>query len=251
MQATTENVNSTFFKGLYKEVWRKLINPGLTKAEGEFIFEIAQLAPGSKVLDLMCGYGRHAVELARKGCHVTAIDNLPDYINDIEKEISDEHLHVNALVGDVLQLDAGDVFDAAICMGNSIAFFNESETKQLLQSVSASLKSGGTFIINSWMIAEIAIRHFKQREWMQVDDYKYLLDYTYKFFPSRIESEHTIIRSDGATEVINGVDYIFTLDELNNMMLQANMQIKSLYATPRKKPFALGDATIYIIAEKL
>ena len=42
------------------------------------------LQPGSKVLDLMCGYGRHAIALAKKGIEVTAIDNLEEYINEIK-----------------------------------------------------------------------------------------------------------------------------------------------------------------------
>ena len=86
---------------------------------------------------------------------------------------------------------------------------------------------------------------------MQVEDFKYLLDYKYQFYPSRIESEHTIIRNDGATEVIKGVDYIFTLSELEDMFEKAGLKTINLYSTPRKKRFTLGDSTIYIVAEKL
>ena len=251
MTTPSQNINNRFFEGLYKDVWKKLINPGLTKAECEFIRDIAALQPGATILDLMCGYGRHAIELARSGCEVTAVDNLKDYIDEVRRNAEAEGLAVKAYAEDVLSFQPAERFDAVICMGNSLAFFNKHDTIQLLKKVAAALKPGGKFIISSWMIAEIAIRHFRQKDWMEVEEYKYLLDYRFQFHPSRIESEHTIIRDDGATEVIHGVDYIFTLSELEEMFDAAGLRTQNLYATPRKKPFTLGDQAIYIVAESV
>ncbi len=56
--ASQPNINNNFFEGSYKEVWRKIIPPGLTEAEVDFIIEVAGLKPKDSVLDLMCGYGR-------------------------------------------------------------------------------------------------------------------------------------------------------------------------------------------------
>ena len=101
------------------------------------------------------------------------------------------------------------------------------------------------------MIAEIAIKHFREKDWHYVDGYKYLLDYKFLFHPSRIESEQTVIASDGTIEVIRGIDYIFTLDEMESMFKEAGLTTKHLYSTPRKRPFTLGDGRIYIVAEKI
>ena len=35
-----------------------------------FLFDLLDLQPGQRVLDIFCGYGRHALELARLGCTV-------------------------------------------------------------------------------------------------------------------------------------------------------------------------------------
>lgn len=45
-----------------------------TRAEVEFIIENLKLRPGDRVLDVGCGVGRHAVELAKRGMHVTGLD---------------------------------------------------------------------------------------------------------------------------------------------------------------------------------
>jgi hypothetical protein len=58
-----ENINNSFFDGYYKDIWRVLIPEALTKAEVDYLVNAARLKPGSNVLDLMCGYGRHALSL--------------------------------------------------------------------------------------------------------------------------------------------------------------------------------------------
>ncbi len=61
MNTAAQNINTVFFDGLYKDVWRKIIPEGLTAAEVDFLMEMGRLEKESKVLDIMCGYGRHAI----------------------------------------------------------------------------------------------------------------------------------------------------------------------------------------------
>ncbi len=70
----------------------------------------------------MCGYGRHSIGLARKGMQVTAVDNLEEYIEEIQKISSEENLSLNAIQSDVLNYKSFQEFDLAICMGNSLNF---------------------------------------------------------------------------------------------------------------------------------
>ena len=82
------NINDIYFDGLYKEIWKTIIPDELTVKETDFMVTYFGLQPGNKVLDLMWGYGRHTLALARKGIHVTAIDNLAAYTAEI-KEAAD------------------------------------------------------------------------------------------------------------------------------------------------------------------
>lgn len=248
MSGRVDNINDSFFDGVYKDVWRKLIPPGLSEAECDFIENIAQLKEGDTVLDLMCGYGRHALELGRRGYRVNCLDNSKDYIAEINAVSQKEGLNVTAQASGAVDADLGHQFKAILCMGNSFAFFNKEDAQALLKKLSHHLEKGGVLIINSWMIAEIAIKHFREKEWIEVDGYKYLMDYKFHFQPSRIESEHTIIGEDGSIEVINGVDYIFTLGEMELMFREAGLTTKGLYGTPRKRLFKMGDNRIYVVA---
>lgn len=248
--ASSQNINNHFFEGLYKEVWKTIIPPALTVAECDFIVDVANLKSSDKILDVMCGYGRHTLELAKRGFTVTAIDNLPEYIEEIHDVSTDQNLNVHAISEDILKVKLEPGYKAAICMGNSFAFFNAEDALVLLKKISNALSPGGVFIINSWMIAEIAIKFFKQYDWHYSGPYKCILENNYLFNPSRIETDQTIIGPTGQIETVKGVDYIFTINELDRMFSEAGLIISGLYSTPRKKKFTLGDGRIYIVAEK-
>lgn len=248
---SSTNINNTFFKGVYKHAWKETIPPGLTEAEVDFIMEVSQLKEGSNVVDIMCGYGRHSIELAKRGVKVTAVDNLEAYINEIKTTSKENELDIKAIQSDLLTVDLNrEVFDAAICMGNSFNFFNKEDATSILKTLSNHIKPNGILIINSWMIAEIAIKHFQEKSWHEAGEFKCILDYTFHFHPSRIESEQTIVAPDGKVELIKGIDYIFTLNELEVMFQEAGFKTTGLYSTPRKRKFRMGDTQIYIVAQR-
>lgn len=245
-----KNVNDSYFDGYYKEMWRTIIPEELTAKEVEFIVPYFNLQPDSKVLDLMCGYGRHVIALAKKGVSVTAIDNLDDYIKEIKQVAEKEGLPITAIKSGVLEYKTDDKFDLVLCMGNSLNFFNADDTSVILSKIFSYLKDKGHLLINTWSLAEIAIKQFKDKQWSQVGDLKYIVDSKYLFHPTRIESEHLIIAPDGKTETKKAVDYIFSIAEMETMLNKAGLVLKEVYSIPGRKKFTLGEPRAYIIGEK-
>ena len=50
------------------------LTPRQTEREAQFVAESLQIPTGGALLDLACGYGRHAMELAAKNYKVTGLD---------------------------------------------------------------------------------------------------------------------------------------------------------------------------------
>ena len=245
------NINDTFFEGYYKEVWRSIIPDELTVKEIDFIISHFNLEPGSKVLDLMCGYGRHAIALAKKGMAVTAVDNLGDYTSEISKVSEKEQLPLKVMKADAITYQPDDEFDLIICMGNSLNFFNAEETTKIFDKIVSVLKPGGHLLINSWSLAEIVIKNFQQKSWSTVAGMKSLADSKFLFHPTRIETEWTFIDAAGKTENKTGVDYIYSINEMETMLNQAGLVLKEVYSIPGKKKFSLGEPRAYLVAEKM
>ena len=244
------NINNDFFDGHYKDIWKALIPAELTAKEAEFMIQYFNLQPGSQVLDLMCGYGRHALALARKGVSVLAVDNLPAYIDEVKSVAGTENLPVEAVCTDVLQFQSGRQFDLALCMGNSLNFFNAADTQAILRNIAAQLKQGGQLLINSWSIAEIAFSKPFTSSWSQHGDFTFLSKGQVLFQPTRIEVETITIDAKGNREVKKGVDYIFSLNEIEAMLAETGLKLKEVYSIPGRKKFTQGEPRAYLVAEK-
>ena len=247
----SENLNNYFFNGHYKDIWRHIFPEKTTLAEVDFIIDEAKLNANSHIIDIMCGYGRHSLEFARRGLKVTAIDNLPDYINEIKDKAIIENLKIESLCEDVLEMQIDQQYDAVICMGNSLQFFNEEDTLKLLSNISQHLKPGGKFFINTWSLAEIAIKNFKDKSWSKIGELFLLSDCKFMFHPTRMEINSVIITDSGEREEKTGVDFIYSINELETMLNKTGFQLKEIYSIPGKKLFTIGEPRAYVVAEKL
>jgi SAM-dependent methyltransferase len=245
------NINDTYFDGYYKEIWKTIIPDELTVKEVDFMIPYFNLQPGNKVLDLMCGYGRHSIALAKKGMQVTAVDNLGEYTDEIKEAAAKENLTIKTVQADVTTYKADDTFDLAICMGNSLNFFDAADTTKLLSAICKQLKPGGQLLINSWSLAEIVIKNHKERSWSAVGDLKFLTESKFLFHPARIETESIIIAPDGSTETKSAIDYIFSVNEMETMLKAAGFALKEVYSIPGKKKFTLGEPRAYLVAGKI
>lgn len=239
---------STLFDGMYKELWRRIVPEGLTRAELEFLNEILDLELGQSVLDVMCGYGRHSLGLAGLGYAVTAVDNSADYIREIAEQ--SKGLPVTALVVPVEEFVPVQRYQAAICMGNSISSLDRAATLTLFQKIHEALEPGARFVLNTWMITEIVVKKFRATEWYQIQEFKYLLANKYLLHPTRMETVHTVIAPDGSMEERQDTDYIFSFAEMESLLEQAGFRLLKIFSTPRKRPYQLGDEHAYFIAER-
>lgn len=244
------NINDSYFDGVYKELWRTIIPDILTVKEVDFMIPYFNLQPGQKVLDLMCGYGRHSIGLAKKGMEVTAFDNLDAYINEINDIATKDDLSIKAIKTDVINFQPEEKYELAICMGNSFNFFDEADALKLLTTIASCLQPGGHLLINSWSIAEIAYKNFISSNSSQIGDVQFQNQLKFLLHPTRIETESTMITPDGKSEIKAGVDYIYSLNEMEKMMSQAGLSLKEVYSIPGRKKFTLGEPRAYLVAEK-
>lgn len=129
--------------------------------EAEQLIGLLSLQPGSKVLDLCCGVGRHSLELARRGYEVTGFDRTADYLEQGRKQAALENLNVNFVQGDMRRFCALDEFDAVINLYTSFGYFEDaSDDKRVLLNVLASLKPGGKLLLDT-MSREVMARIFQ------------------------------------------------------------------------------------------
>lgn len=118
------------------------------------------------MLDLACGFGRHSLELARRGFSVTGIDITPSYIRFAEEEAQKEGIRADFLCCDIREIQYDQEFDVVLNMADGAIGYleNDEENRKIFTAVSKALKHGGRHFMDI-MNGSYADGHFPCRMW--------------------------------------------------------------------------------------
>lgn len=104
-----------------------------------------------RILDIGCGTGRHAVELARRGYSVTGVDLSASQLARARAKAKDAGVAVEFVQADARALDYRGEFDVAliICEGAFPLMETDRENFRILSAAAAALKPRGKLILTT------------------------------------------------------------------------------------------------------
>ena len=139
-----------------------------TPVEVDQIEALLQLRPPRRILDLPCGQGRHAIELARRGYEVTGVDLSP-YMLGVARERADASgVRVRWLVGDMREALPCETFDLVLNLFTSFGYFaDEADDRLVVRAAASMLGPGGRFLLEV-INGQRIMGNFQEREWFTV-----------------------------------------------------------------------------------
>ncbi|WP_018248468.1 class I SAM-dependent methyltransferase [Orenia marismortui] len=109
------------------------------------------LKQGDEVLDLATGTGNYAIELAKLGYNVSALDLSSKMIELAKDKSYEQNINIDFKVGDMKDIDqlySEKKFDLITCIGNSLVHLdNEEEIAEVLSKIHYLLQDNGKLIL--------------------------------------------------------------------------------------------------------
>ena len=101
---------------------------------------------GNPILELGCGTGRVLLPLAQAGHIVYGLDNAPEMLAFVERQISpDLRPNINIIEGDMTSFNINNLFRLIILPCNTYSTFDTEIRKQMLEIIFEHLAPGGVF----------------------------------------------------------------------------------------------------------
>lgn len=197
-----------------------------TPAEVEFLLsrlEADEVGPGSRILDLCCGIGRHSLALAEEGYDIVGFDLAPRFVERAENDAAERGLQDRTRfvrgdmrkVADVLEDES---FDAVINLFSSFGFYDEKANQSVLEQCLDLTRPDGIFIIDT-LNRDWLMRNFQRQGIMGYEDVMVVEQRSFDHEQGRSKSRWRLMeKTDEATWRVEGeVDVairVYTLNEL-------------------------------------
>ena len=138
--------------GGYRFLYRLGLRPwefDRTPPELVFLADHPEPAGGRRALDLGCGTGRQAIDVARRGWEVVGVDFVPRAVEQARTRSREAGVDVRFLVGDVTELEALDLGAPFDLVYDNKCFHGLPDAARLryAEGVSAVCRPGGLYLL--------------------------------------------------------------------------------------------------------
>jgi len=222
-----------------------------TMREATFIEESLQVPKGGEVLDVACGYGRHAIELVQRGFKVTGLDlSLPLLIRAAD-ETQRRALSVSFVHADMREMAFEGQFDGAYSMLTSFGYFDEETNLKVAQGIARALKPAGRFLLDA-VNRDYIVSDLPTRVWWEGDGCVVLEEVDFNYHTSRVLIRRSVVFDDGRQLEQEISVRAYSLHEMGKLLRAAGfrvLEVSGALAT-RNRFFGATSRNLLILCEK-
>ena len=255
-----------FFDQLYYEIYRSWQTEDINRVEAEFIARALDLPQGSRLLDVGCGYARHAVYLAHMGYYVVCLD-ISDYLLEKARERIKEfnvENRVSIARVDMRYMDFENEFDGAYIFFTTFGFFSDEENERVIENLYRALKPRGRLLIDLFnpMILLSTAYHIStikregpiiRRVWWEEDNYIVLEESRLDLMNARSIAKRIILKKPSmeviATKTI--VIRFYMLHELRELLERHGFKIVKVFGGCKGEEYTPTSPRLIVVGEKV
>ncbi|HTJ42490.1 MAG TPA: class I SAM-dependent methyltransferase [Kofleriaceae bacterium] len=135
----------SFYDQMYLELWGGFYDEAASAAQADALIAMLGLAPGARVLDAPCGFGRLSRPLAARGMKVTGVDRSQALLDDARARGGD----ITYVLHDLRAPLAQQGFDAALNIFSSIGHDDDAGDRAVFATFAHALAPGGRAVVET------------------------------------------------------------------------------------------------------
>jgi 2-polyprenyl-3-methyl-5-hydroxy-6-metoxy-1,4-benzoquinol methylase len=214
----------------------------------ELILSNIKIDSGAKILDMSAGAGRHAINFARRGYNVTAVDLSENLLKVAKENASVYDFQIDFVHSDIRKFETSDKFDLVLNLFTSIGYFeSDEENFELLRKAYNFLKPGGFFVLDYFN------RKYLENNLVpnSVETINGILINQNRSIQGNRVIKEIVIRKNGDKKKYFESVRMFNFDELQTELKSIGFKMNSSFGDLDGKPFVLETSPrVIIIASK-
>jgi SAM-dependent methyltransferase len=228
-----------------------ILSPRQLEREVNFIDESLGVARGGRMLDLACGAGQHAVELAARGYDLVGFDLSQSQLDWAGGLAQERGQRLQFTYGDMRELTYQESFDAVYSWNTSFGFFEEDKNFDVAQRVFKALRPGGRFLLDV-VNRDFVVSQQPGQTWFEGDGCVCIDDVSIDFITSRMRVKRTLMLTNGRNRECNYSLRMYGLHELGKILHDVGFKILKVSGRPEMPGVFFGASSprIIILAAK-
>jgi len=209
-------------------------------------------------LDVACGIGRHAVELAESGIEVHGIDIAPEYIDSARERAADLGVTDNASfeVADMRNLsDRDQTYDLVTNLWTAFGYFDEKTNEAVAEGFRDRVTPDGALVMEL-ANKEAVMGEYQESSASRGDGLLYVERSEYTPETGRMETTMTLFRYDDETdteyEQVGEMTWdtrLYSPAELRRLLERAGFSEVSLYGGLDGATLEIDSHRVVVVAE--
>jgi SAM-dependent methyltransferase len=251
---TGKRVRRKWWEEFFNDVYFRTVplpQPRTIAAQTEFMVQRLGLRPGMSVLDVGCGLGLHAVELARLGISVVGLDLSPSMLARAASEAKELGLAIEFVQGDMREMTFDASFDAVLSWGTTFGYFDDEQNRQVVERLHRALKPGGLLLLDV-VNRDYVFKTQPNNVWFQGDGCVVMEESNANFINSRLTVKRQVMLDDGRqSETVYSIR-LYALHELGQLLHQRGfrvVEVSGREATPGVF-FGAESPRLLVVAER-
>lgn len=195
--------------------------------ELKFIHDQVGIRTDFEILDVGCGDGLHAVELAATGCTVTGLDLSRSLLEEGLKNANLRNAPVRFIEADMREMNFERRFDLIMCINSTFGYFDDAENLHVLRAMARALKPGGHLILDT-INRDWAVAQCPERAWWEAPERVILEETNFDPLTSRLHVKRSILREGDPSWEQNIVMRAYAVHELSSLMRATGLRVQSV-----------------------